>query len=82
MYRAAELTDRGLAVVPQERVAILTGPDVLDSDGHIQVPGLSAENATHLQLLKSSALHHPMASRWPRPFSLSALGHFDTLSAN
>jgi len=83
VYRAAELTDRGLAVVPQERVAILTGPDVLDSDGHIQVPGLSAESATQLAAAQTKV--RPFITQWQAdgldPFSLSALGHFDTLSA-
>lgn len=84
VYRLANLTDRGLAVVPQERVAILTGPDILDEDGKIQVPGLSDDLAD--ELVQAQTQLRPFVDQWRAegldPFSLSALGYFETLSAS
>ena len=83
VYRVTDLTDRGLPIVPQDRVAILTGPDVLNAEGNIQVPGLSSDKAN--QLAAAQIKVRPFVTQWQTdgvdPFSLSALGYFDTLSA-
>ena len=83
-YRLHGLTDRGQDVVPQERLPILLGPDILNEDGSINVPGLSAAQATALSTLQSAL--RPYISQWQSdgidPLSLSALGTFTTLSAS
>ncbi len=83
-YRLHGLTDRGQDVVPQERLPILLGPDIHNEDGSINVPGLSAAQATALSTLQSAL--RPYISQWQSdgidPLSLSALGTFTTLSAS
>ena len=83
-YRLHGLTDRGLDVVPQERLPILMGPDILNDDGSINVPGLSAGQAAALSTMQRSL--RPYISQWQidgvDPLSLTALGTFTTLSAS
>ena len=84
VYRAAGITDRGLQVVPQERVALLTGPDLVDATGQVLVPGLSTEQA--LELAAQQERLRPYLDRWQADgldlFSVAALGDFTTLSAS
>ena len=83
-YHLHGLTDRGQDVVPQERLPILVGPDIMNDDGSINVPGLSPEQAVSLTSLQIAI--RPYLTQWESdgidPLSLSALGTFTTLSAS
>ena len=83
VYRLLDFTDRGQDVVPQERLPILVGPDIVNADGSINVPGLSVEQATTLSALQNTL--RPYLSQWERDgldmLSLTGLGEFSTLSA-
>ena len=83
VYRLLDFTDRGQDVVPQERLPILVGPDIVNADGSINVPGLSVEQATTLSALQNTL--RPYLSQWERDgldmLSLTGLGSFSTLSA-